>query len=84
MSQSWKVSVAQVVRGVACAPARQPPCPCVAVVLDTCTDGVRTWQIRDTEMEEGRKVRCQVTWSEAHVSVIELEANIGGTLQVCG
>ena len=31
-------------------------------------DGVRTRQIRDTEVEEGRKVRRHVARSKAHVS----------------
>ena len=40
-------------------------------------DGVRTRQIRDTKVEEGRKVRHQVARPEAHVSVVELVATVG-------
>ena len=45
--------------------------------------GVGTWQVRDTEVEEGGKVRCQVTWSKAHVGVVELVAAVGVQVCVC-
>ena len=40
-------------------------------------DGVRTWQVRDTVVEEGgRKCAVRSRLSKAHVSVVELAAAV--------
>ena len=39
--------------------------------------GVSTWQVRDAEVEEGGKMRCQVARPKAHVSIVELVATVG-------